>query len=117
MFQDLLGCIGKLLKETCTLITGTYGSIFVLRTTSVTEGVKYDFRGIFGIIFPGITGLIGTFFDLSTWTFFSTETAGTNMSGDLANPARSIPLGSLLAALTTFVIYAGWNFPRNFAGF
>ena len=46
---------------------------------------------IFGIFFPAVTGF----------------TAGVAMSGDLQDPKRSIPGGTLLAVLTGFVVYMG----------
>eukprot|EP01119_Soliformovum_irregulare_P002251 TRINITY_DN12537_c0_g1_i1.p1 TRINITY_DN12537_c0_g1~~TRINITY_DN12537_c0_g1_i1.p1 ORF type:complete len:843 (+),score=253.96 TRINITY_DN12537_c0_g1_i1:41-2530(+) len=56
-----------------------------------TDGVMYNFRTVFGIVFPAITGLI----------------AGSNMSGDLKNPGRDIPRGTIMAAATTFAFYGG----------
>ena len=44
---------------------------------------------IFAIVFPAFTGM----------------TAGVGLSGDLKNPRRSIPLGTLAATLTGMVIY------------
>ncbi|KAJ5080455.1 solute carrier family 12 [Anaeramoeba ignava] len=48
-----------------------------------------DFRTVFGIFFPALTGIL----------------AGTNMSGDLKNPGKSIPKGTLIALLTTAIYY------------
>lgn len=47
------------------------------------------FEVLFGIFFPAVTGF----------------TAGVNMSGDLRDPKRSIPLGTMAAIGTGFVVY------------
>jgi amino acid transporter len=47
------------------------------------------FMLVFAIVFPAFTGM----------------TAGVGLSGDLANPRRSIPLGVLSATLTGMVVY------------
>ncbi|OAA36293.1 cation chloride cotransporter [Metarhizium rileyi] len=47
------------------------------------------FRDLFGILFPATSGIF----------------AGASMSGDLKNPSKAIPKGTLWAVLTTFVVY------------
>ncbi len=50
-----------------------------------------DIGELFGIFFPAVTGF----------------TAGVNMSGDLRNPKRSIPSGTMAAIATGLVVYVG----------
>jgi solute carrier family 12 (potassium/chloride transporters), member 9 len=47
------------------------------------------FRDVFGILFPATSGIF----------------AGASMSGDLRNPSKSIPTGTLWAMLSTFIAY------------
>lgn len=54
---------------------------------SAPEGFWY----VFAVFFPAVTGF----------------TTGIGMSGDLKDPKRSIPKGTILAVLTGYVIYAG----------
>ncbi|MCB0554581.1 MAG: amino acid permease [Phaeodactylibacter sp.] len=49
----------------------------------------YSFFAVFAIIFPAFTGM----------------TAGVGLSGDLKNPSKSLPLGTLSATLIGMVIY------------
>ncbi|NMB50819.1 MAG: amino acid permease [Bacteroidales bacterium] len=48
-----------------------------------------DFFKVFAIVFPAFTGL----------------TAGVGLSGDLKNPARSIPRGTITATITGMLVY------------
>jgi amino acid transporter len=48
-----------------------------------------DFFMVFAIVFPAFTGM----------------TAGVGLSGDLRNPSRSIPMGTILATITGLVVY------------
>ncbi|KAF7218040.1 solute carrier family 12 member 2 [Nothobranchius furzeri] len=60
------------------------------------ENMGPDFRGetffsVFSIFFPAATGIL----------------AGANISGDLADPQKAIPKGTLLAILITGIVYLG----------
>lgn len=57
-----------------------------------------NFWDAFAIFFPAVTGIM----------------AGVSMSGDLVDPRRSIPLGTMLAIGTGFVIYAGGAIAYSF---
>ncbi|KAI6200629.1 Amino acid permease/ SLC12A domain-containing protein [Aphelenchoides besseyi] len=57
--------------------------------TEIFQDVNTSFFLILAIYFPAVTGIL----------------TGTNMSGDLANPQKSIPAGTIAAQLTTSFIY------------
>lgn len=50
---------------------------------------RENWQDLFGILFPATAGIF----------------AGASMSGDLRNPSRSIPKGTLQGLLLTFVAY------------
>jgi hypothetical protein len=71
-----------------------------------SEGSNQTFFSVFAIFFPSVTGI----------------QAGANISGDLKDPASSIPVGTLLALLismisyVTFVLFAGGAALRDASG-
>ncbi|PNY27745.1 Vacuolar cation-chloride cotransporter 1 [Tolypocladium capitatum] len=63
-------------------------NLFPRADSSAYNGLA-TFRDLFGILFPATSGIF----------------AGASMSGDLKNPSKAIPKGTLWAMLTTFIVY------------
>ncbi|NJP05016.1 MAG: Na-K-Cl cotransporter [Chloroflexaceae bacterium] len=59
-----------------------------------------DFWHVFAVFFPAVTGIL----------------AGANMSGDLTNPRRAIPIGTMSAIVVTMIIYLGLAFMCGYIG-
>jgi potassium/chloride transporter 9 len=77
-------------RETGTEFTGVSFTTFVDNLFPQDSNTDFrSFRGLFGILFPATSGIF----------------AGASMSGDLRNPSKAIPKGTLWAMLTTFLAY------------
>jgi amino acid transporter len=85
----VMGILGAALASVFVGALELFDAATLENNWSVT-GSSYGFWVLFAIFFPAVTGF----------------TQGVNMSGDLANPARSIPLGTFLAVGISTIVYA-----------
>ncbi|CAF0908848.1 unnamed protein product, partial [Didymodactylos carnosus] len=99
--------IGLLLTLTASLLSFLIGTCMPISQTKRQQGfVGYswqvtkenlgpkfkdgvNFQHVFGVFFPSVTGIL----------------AGANISGNLKNPSRAIPLGTILAIIITSSVY------------
>ncbi|KAH8397425.1 hypothetical protein KR222_003677 [Zaprionus bogoriensis] len=100
----------KNLEEKARGFLGYNGTIFqtnLFPDYRVESGVQHDFFSVFAIFFPAATGIL----------------AGANISGDLKDPQKSIPKGTILAIVITtgtyllMVLICGSTVARDATGY
>ena len=97
IFGSLISIVGGAIDSTIELNEinwfGQYrGEPIIETSTGSILGFKpANFWTVFAVFFPAVTGIM----------------AGVNMSGELSNPRKGIPNGTLLAVVLTGIIYVG----------
>ncbi|UDQ99088.1 amino acid permease [Lentisphaerota bacterium WC36G] len=98
--------LGILSLAIIAFITGSFFNgpfSFETFTENLNSVSNYDFFFYFALFFPAVTGIL----------------AGVNMSGDLKNPQKAIPKGTILAILVGWIVYGiqilitGGSFARD----
>lgn len=84
-----VGIFIAIIAALISLFTG--GKIREPNTDLLTAPITLGFWEAFAIFFPAMTGM----------------ESSVSLSGDLKNPGRSLPIGTISALLTAFAIYAG----------
>ncbi len=79
------------------LTVGVFTSVKTESVSIIGPIQSVDFWTGFAVFFPAVTGVM----------------AGLSLSGDLKNPGKSIPLGSIAATLTGFAVYLAIPFLLN----
>ncbi|EHK41830.1 hypothetical protein TRIATDRAFT_29516 [Trichoderma atroviride IMI 206040] len=91
-FEDAIAGV----KFTGISVDTLIGNFAPRASDSSYQGLK-TFRDLFGVLFPRVHSTSPP----ATSGIF----AGASMSGDLRNPSKAIPHGTLWATLTTFIVY------------
>jgi len=86
---DTISTTSEALLGDTTLTSAAPTPINTPNNSSEPSRIPLSFFAVFAIIFPAFTGM----------------TAGVGLSGDLKNPSRSIPLGTLAGTITGMLIY------------
>ena len=79
------------------LISFFLGSAPTPLTTPAADTAPLGFWPVFAVFFPAVTGIL----------------SGLGMSGDLKNPRKSIPFGTIAAVLTGYVVYSAVPIAMN----
>ncbi len=85
-----IGVLVVLTLAIISLFAGGWGD-FVAPTYFAATGSTENFWTVFAVFFPAVTGIM----------------VGVSMSGDLREPGRAIPRGTLSSILVSFAVYVG----------
>jgi solute carrier family 12 (sodium/potassium/chloride transporter), member 2 len=83
------GILAAIAASLVSLFMGNPDAATLLVEPGTLVPAKLGFWAVFAVFFPAVTGI----------------EAGLGLSGDLKNPAKSLPLGTLAAVVTGYVVY------------